>query len=166
MRKIKDKKKQIAYFLATQNGVPRIIKREKFDLKKIDHLTYKKQFFPLNSKLPAFEIRNKQYFLFDITGTGQLLLKEIEEAYKMGEIKKDNKDPYLIPTGQLYLKTIFEDLSDAYTVLGQIAVNHTITDLLEASERKQNWRDIIIGAIMGGLGVGFTILILITQGVL
>lgn len=165
MRKIKDKTKQIAYFLTTQGGVPKLTKKKKFNLKKDDHVTFKKQLFPIKSTKPAFEIGRTQYFLFDTTGTGQVMIKDIEEAYKLGKIDEENKDPYLIPTGQLFLDTIFEDLSEAYTVLGQIATEHTITELLKATESKKNWGDIIMGIIMGGLGVGITMLILITQGV-
>lgn len=165
MRKIKDKTKQIAYFLTTQAGVPKVIKKKRFSIKKEKHLTFKKMLFPIKYTKPAFEIGRKQFYLFDTSGIGQVLLKEIEEAYKKKELDKENKGPYLIPTGELYLGSIFEDLSEAYTVLGQIATEHTIKDLLIASELKKNWGDIIMGAIMGGLGTGLTMLVLITQEV-
>ena len=103
MRKKKNKTKQIAYFLATQNGVPQWVGQEKFILEKKDSITFRKQFFPIKSTKPTFQIGYTQYFLFDITGSGQLLLKDILEAYKKGEINEENKDPYLIPTGQLFL---------------------------------------------------------------
>ena len=37
---------------------------------------------------------------------------------------------------------------------------------LKASEIKVNWKDLITGALVGGLGVGFTMMILLMSGVI
>ena len=47
MRKNKNKTKYIAYFLATQNGVPKWMGKQKFVLGKDDHVIFRKQFFPI-----------------------------------------------------------------------------------------------------------------------
>jgi len=120
----KKKQQYVAVFLLEQGGVPNIIGRKKFNIKK-KTISFKNKSFTINANVSTFREGLQVFYLFDYDGTGQLLLNQGSEKQLM-----------------------------AVEMMDVICKEEIVMQLIKATELKKNWFDIILGLIAGlGIGL-------------